>query len=34
LVDHSRKLGANALAPENIRDPVQVMLEYGTTKPQ
>lgn len=29
LVDHARKLGAAALAPDDVRDPEQVMLDYG-----
>lgn len=29
LVDYSRKLGADALAPDSIRDPERVMREYG-----
>ena len=29
LVDYSRKLGAAALAPDDIRDPERVMREYG-----
>lgn len=29
LVDYSRKLGTDALAPDSIRDPERVMREYG-----
>lgn len=31
LVDHSRRLGAAALAAESVRDPEQVMRDYGAS---